>query len=69
MKKILFLFSSLFVAGSLVACGGGSSSNAPADSTKEDSGHTTDKSDGIDEVTIALGTAAPDNDESLTTNL
>lgn len=64
MKKILFLLSSLFVAGSLVACGGGSSSNAPADSTKEDSGHTTDKSDGIDEVTIALGTAAPDNDES-----
>lgn len=61
MKKIAYVLTALFLTSSLVACGGGGS-DKPASS--DNNGGSEASGGGIDEVTIAIGTAAPDNDES-----
>ncbi len=61
MKKLTYFLSALFLAGSLVACGGGEKEPASSNESGNDGGTA---EGGIDEVTIAIGTAAPDNDTS-----
>lgn len=64
MKKFTYLFGSLLLAGSLVACGGGGGSETPSSEGEEPNEPASGEATGVDEVTIAIGTAAPDNDSS-----